>query len=615
MNESKEEIELANINDMKVLQPQNRLRGQLPKIGIRPIIDGRRRGVRESLEEQTMNMARAAAKLFEENLRHPNGMPVECVIADTTIGGVAEAAQTAEKFAKEGVAVTLSVTPCWCYGSETMDMDPLTVKGVWGFNGTERPGAVYLAAVLAAHNQKGLPAFGIYGKDVQDANDTTIPEDVKAKLLQFARAGLAVATMRGKSYLGMGGVSMGIAGSFVDPDFFESYLGMRVESIDESEFIRRMDHGIYDKEEYERALAWVKKHCKEGWDPNPPELQHSREQKDRDWETVVKMTLIARDLMIGNPKLAEMGYEEEAMGHNAIAAGFQGQRQWTDFMPNGDFMEAILNSSFDWNGIREPFIVATENDCLNGVAMLFGHLLTNTAQVFADVRTYWSPEAVKRVTGYQLSGLAENGIIHLINSGSAALDGTGRQTKNGVPVMKPYWEITPEEAMACLDATEWCPANLGYFRGGCFSSRYISKGGMPVTMSRLNIIKGLGPVLQIAEGYTVELPEEVHEILHKRTDYTWPTTWFAPILTGKGAFKDVYSVMNNWGANHGAFSYGHIGGDLITLASMLRIPVCMHNVPEERIFRPSAWSAFGTMDLEGADFRACSNFGPLYGKK
>jgi len=615
MNESKEEIELANINDMKVLQPQNRLRGQLPKIGIRPIIDGRRRGVRESLEEQTMNMARAAAKLFEENLRHPNGMPVECVIADTTIGGVAEAAQTAEKFAKEGVAVTLSVTPCWCYGSETMDMDPLTVKGVWGFNGTERPGAVYLAAVLAAHNQKGLPAFGIYGKDVQDANDTTIPEDVKAKLLQFARAGLAVATMRGKSYLGMGGVSMGIAGSFVDPDFFESYLGMRVESIDESEFIRRMDHGIYDKEEYERALAWVKKHCKEGWDPNPPELQHSREQKDRDWETVVKMTLIARDLMIGNPKLAEMGYEEEAMGHNAIAAGFQGQRQWTDFMPNGDFMEAILNSSFDWNGIREPFIVATENDCLNGVAMLFGHLLTNTAQVFADVRTYWSPEAVKRVTGYQLSGLAENGIIHLINSGSAALDGTGRQTKNGVPVMKPYWEITPEEAMACLDATEWCPANLGYFRGGGFSSRYISKGGMPVTMSRLNIIKGLGPVLQIAEGYTVELPEEVHEILHKRTDYTWPTTWFAPILTGKGAFKDVYSVMNNWGANHGAFSYGHIGGDLITLASMLRIPVCMHNVPEERIFRPSAWSAFGTMDLEGADFRACSNFGPLYGKK
>ncbi len=604
---------MANVKDLKVNPPQDRLIGRLPKIGIRPAIDGRRRGVRESLEGQTMAMAQAVAQLLSENLRHANGLPVECVIADTCIGGVAEAAQTAAKFEREGVGVSITVTPCWCYGAETMDMDPLIPKAVWGFNGTERPGAVYLAAVLAAHNQKGLPAFSIYGRDVQDAGDRSIPPDVREKLIQFARAGLAVATMRGKSYLAMGGVSMGIAGSIVDTGFFESYLGMRVEMIDMSEFVRRMEEGIYDKEEYARALAWVKANCREGKDYNSPEEQRSRSQKDRDWETVVKMAIIARDLMVGNPRLAEMGFGEEALGHNAILAGFQGQRQWTDHFPNGDFMEAILNSSFDWNGIRQPYLVATENDSLNGVVMLFGHLLTNTAQVFADVRTYWSPEAVKRVTGYELTGRAAGGIIHLINSGAAALDGTGLQRINGQPAMKPFWEITPEEAAACLDATTWYPARVGYFRGGGFSSGFRTVGGMPVTMARVNLIKGLGPVLQIAEGWTVDLPDEVHHILNERTDPTWPTTWFAPNLTGSGPFKDVYSVMYNWGANHGAFSYGHIGAELITLASMLRIPVAMHNVPEERIFRPSVWGAFGAMDPQGADFRACAAFGPLYG--
>lgn len=606
---------MANVEGMKLIPPHNRFKGGMPKIGIRPVIDGRRRGVRESLEEQTMNMAKAVAKFLEENVRHYNGMPVECVIADTCIGGVAEAAQAAEKFAREGVGVSISVTPCWCYGSETMDMDPFIPKAVWGFNGTERPGAVYLAAVLAAHNQKGLPAFGIYGRDVQDAGDTTIPDDVKEKLLRFTKAALAVANMRGKSYLSMGGVSMGIAGSIVDPDFFESYLGMRVEYVDMSEFIRRIEEGIYDKEEFERALRWVKANCKEGPDNNPPEIQVSREKKEKDWEMVIKMTMIARDLMVGNPKLAEMGFEEEALGHNAILAGFQGQRQWTDHFPNGDFMETMLNSSFDWNGIRQPYLLATENDSLNGVAMLFGHLLTGTAQIFADVRTYWSPEAVKRVTGKELTGLAANGIIHLINSGSAALDGTGEQTKDGKPVIKPFWEVTPGEVARCLDATQFRYANLGYFRGGGFSTDFTTRGGMPVTLIRINIVKGLGPVLQLAEGYTVELPEDVHDILDKRTDPTWPTTWFVPRLTGKGAFKDVYTVMNSWGANHGALCYGHIGADLITLASMLRIPVCMHNVPEEKIFRPSVWNAFGTNDLEGADYRACAALGPLYGKR
>lgn len=613
---------MANVKDLKpvlseaegMVTPQNRLIGDMPKIGIRPTIDGRRRGVRESLEDQTMAMAKSAAEFLTANLRHSNGLPVECVIADTCIGGVTEAAQTAAKFARQGVGLSITVTPCWCYGSETMDMDPYIPKAVWGFNGTERPGAVYLAAVLAAHNQKGLPAFSIYGRDVQDVGDTSIPADVQEKILQFARAGLAVATMRGKSYLAMGSVSMGIAGSIVDHAFFEGYLGMRMETVDMTEFVRRIEEEIYDKEEFERALPWVKRNCKEGKDYNPPKIQRSRAQKDQDWEFVVKMAMIARDLMVGNPRLAELGYGEEALGHNAIASGFQGQRQWTDHFPNGDFLEAILNSSFDWNGIREAFIVATENDCLNGVAMLFGHLLTNTAQVFADVRTYWSPAAVKRVTGYELTGLAEGGVIHLINSGSATLDATGQQTMNGKPVMKPFWEITLEEVEACLDATTWYPAIVEYFRGGGFSSGFLTRGGMPVTMSRINLVKGLGPALQIAEGYTVELPEEVHHILNERTNPTWPTHWFVPNLTGSGPFKDVYSVMYNWGANHGAISYGHIGADLITLASMLRIPVYMHNVPEERIFRPSAWTAFGAMDPLGADFRACANFGPLYGR-
>ena len=600
-------------NDFPMTPPQNRLIGTMPKVGIRPTIDGRRKGVRESLEGHTMALARAVADLISSNLRHANGLPVECVIADTCIGGVAEAAMADEKFAREGVGLTITVTPAWCYGAETMDMDPLRPKAVWCFNGTERPGAVYLAAVTAAHNQKGLPSFSIYGRDVQDIGDTTIPDDVAQKLLDFTRAGLAVATMRGKSYLSLGGVSMGIMGSLVDHDFFEKYLGMRVQTVDMTEFVRRMEEGIYDPEEFERAMQWVKTYCKEGKDYNPPEFQRTREQKDKDWETVVKMTIIARDMMIGNPKLAEMGYEEEALGFNAIAAGFQGQRQWTDHFPNGDFMEAMLCSSFDWNGIREPFIMATENDALNAVGMLFGHLLTGTAQIFADVRTYWSPEAVERVTGYEPEGAAAGGFLHLINSGPAALDGTGQQSIDGRPAIKPFWEITPDEVERCLEATTWHAAIVEYFRGGGWSTRFTTRGGMPVTMSRVNLIDGLGPVLQIAEGEIVELPDEVHRKLDERTNPTWPTTWFVPRTTGRGAFRDVYSVMYYWGANHGAVSYGHIGAELISLASMLRIPVYMHNVAEERIFRPSAWNAFGTADLEGADFRACANFGPLYG--
>lgn len=603
---------MVTARNLTLNKPQQRLRGSLPKIGIRPVIDGRREGVRESLEIQTMDMAKRAAGLISDNLRHANGLPVECVISDTCIGGVAEAAECAEKFARSGVGVSLTVTPCWCYGTEVMDTDPLMPKAVWGFNGTERPGAVYLAAALAGYNQKGIPAFGIYGRDVQDKDDISIPDDVQDKLLKFAKAGLAAAEMRGKSYLAIGSVSMGIAGSIVDQNFFLDYLGMRNETVDMTELLRRMDQKIYDPKEFERALQWIKDFCHEGDDYNDAAQQSSRQRKDKEWEIVVKMTMIARDLMVGNPQLAAIGYGEEAMGYNAIVAGFQGQRQWTDYMPNGDFMEAMLNSSFDWNGIRQPYLLATENDCLNGVAMLFGHLLTDTAQVFADVRTYWSPAAVKRVTGKGLSGKAAGGIIHLINSGSAALDGAARQKKNGQPCMKPYWEISPEEAAACLDATKWCPANLGYFRGGGFSSQFVTEGEMPVTMSRINLVKGLGPVLQIAEGYTVVLPQDVHKALNERTDPTWPTTWFAPVLTGSEPFNDVYAVMNNWGANHGAFSYGHIGDKLITLASILRIPVCMHNVTPERIFRPSVWGAFGAMDPQGADFRACRNFGPLY---
>lgn len=583
-----------------------------PKIGIRPIIDGRLGGVRESLEDTTMKMAQAVAELYKKEIKYPDGTPVLTVIADSCIGGVKEASDCAIKFERENVGVSLSVTPCWCYGSETMDMNPMLPKAIWGFNGTERPGAVYLAATLAAHNQFGLPSFGIYGHDVQDLGDQKIPGDVEQRLLSFARAGLAVAIMKGKSYLAIGSVSMGIAGSIVRNDFFQEYLGMRTEYIDSSEVLRRIQKNIYDENEYKKALGWVKKNCKEGEDFNPKEKQFAREQKDKDWEFVVKMTIIIRDLMTGNPKLKEKGFGEEAMGHNAIVSGFQGQRQWTDFLPNGDFSEAILNSSFDWNGIRAPYIVATENDAMNGVSMLLGYLLTNTAQIFADVRTYWSADAVKRVSGWTPDGNASNGFIHLINSGSATLDGSGRQQRDGKPVMKPYWEISEKEAQSCLDATTWYPANNGYFRGGGYSSKFVTKGGMPVTMCRMNLIKGLGPVLQLTEGHTIDLPEKVHKILDDRTDKTWPTTWFVPNLNNESpAFRDVYSVMANWGSNHGAIGYGHIGHELLTLCSMLRIPVCMHNVPADRLFRPSAWNSFG-MDIESSDYRACETYGPLY---
>ena len=597
---------------------ENRLIGDYPVIGIRPTIDGRRGPlkVRESLEDQTMGMAKAAAKLISENIRYSNGEPVKVIIADTTIGRVAESAACADKFKKAGVDITLTVTPCWCYGSETMDMDPMTIKGVWGFNGTERPGAVYLASVLATHAQKGLPAFGIYGHDVQNLDETTdIPADVQEKILRFARAAVAAATMRGKSYLQIGSVTMGIGGSIISPEFIEEYLGMRVESVDEVEIIRRMTEEIYDKKEYEKALAWAKKYCIEGFDKNPENMQKSRERKDSDWEFVVKMMVIIKDLMNGNKNLPA-GCEEEAVGHNAIAAGFQGQRQWTDFYPNCDFPEAMLNTSFDWNGAREPYILATENDTLNGLGMLFMKLLTNRAQMFADVRTYWSPEAVKRATGYEITGVAKEngGFIHLINSGACCLDANAEAVdENGNHVMKEWYNITEDDQKAIMANTTWNYADLGYFRGGGYSSRFVTKAEMPATMIRLNLVKGLGPVLQIAEGWTVNLPDEVTDTLWKRTDYTWPCTWFAPRCDGKvgSPFATAYDVMNNWGANHGAISYGHIGADLITLCSILRIPVCMHNVPEDKIFRPAAWNAFG-MDKEGQDYRACAAYGPMY---
>ena len=597
---------------------KNRFIGEYPVIGIRPTIDGRRgpMKLRESLEDQTMGMALAAKKLFEENLRYSNGDPVKVVIADTTIGRVPESAACAEKFRREGVDITLTVTPCWCYGSETMDMDPRTIKAVWGFNGTERPGAVYLASVLATHAQKGLPAFGIYGHEVQDVDDVTnIPEDVAEKLLRFGRAAVAAATMRGKSYLQIGSVTMGIGGSIMDQEFIEDYLGMRFESVDEVEILRRMEEGIYVKEDVEKALAWTKEHCKEGRDDNPDFVRFSREEKDKQWEFTIKMYCIIKDLMNGNPNLPA-GFEEEMVGHNAIAAGFQGQRQWTDHWPNCDYPEAVLNSSFDYTGAREPYILATENDILNGIGMLFMKLLTNRAQIFADVRTFWSPEACKRVTGYEFEGKAKEngGIIHLLNSGAACLDACGEAIdENGNHVMKQWWDVTEEDIKRMTDATVWCEAGFDNFRGGGFSSHFTTRAEMPATMIRLNLVKGLGPVLQIAEGWTVRLPDDVSDALMERTNPTWPCTWFAPRCDGKAgsAFQDAYTVMNNWGANHGAISYGHIGADLITLCSILRIPVCMHNVPDADVFRPASFNAFG-MDKEGQDFRACAAYGPMY---
>jgi L-fucose/D-arabinose isomerase len=583
-----------------------------PRIGIRPIIDGRRMGIRESLEEKTRAMAEAAKLLIEDNITYPDGTPVQCVISDCSIGGGEEAARCGEQFSKENVCATLSVTPCWCYGSETMDLNPKTIKAVWGFNGTERPGAVYLAAVMAAHNQRGLPAFSIYGHDVQDLADNSIPEDVRDKILSFAKAAIAVGLMENRAYVGIGSVSMGIAGSNVDAQFLQEYLGIRAEWVDMTEVLRRIKNEIYDKEEYEKAIAWVKANCKEGFDKNPETIRHTKDQKESEWENCVKLTLICNDLMKGNPKLHDMGWQEEALGRNGIMGGFQGQRMWSDWCPNGDFTEAMLNTTFDWNGKKQPLIFATENDHLNAASMLFGHLLTGRASIFADVRTYWSPEAVQRVTGWQPEGTAKNGLIHLINSGAAALDATGAVKDNGSSIMKQWWEMTDTDIQACLQETDWCPADLFYFRGGGFSSHFKTGGEMPVTLIRLNLVKGIGPVLQIAEGHTAVIPDHVHKVLDQRTDPTWPTTWFAPKLTGEGAFTDVYSVMANWGANHGAFVYGHIGKDLITLASMLRIHVSMHNVDKKDIFRPHAWSAFATECLEFADLKACEVFGPRY---
>lgn len=591
-----------------------------PKIGIRPTIDGRWGGVRESLEEQTMTMAKNAKALIEENLRYPDGTPVQCVVADSTIGGGAEAAACADKFTTQNVVATLTVTPCWCYGSETFDMNPQTIKAVWGFNGTERPGAVYLAAVLAAHAQRGLPAFSIYGENVQDATDTTVPEDVAEKILRFARCAVAVGWMKNKSYVNLGGVAMGIAGSYCDAAVFQKYFGIRPEWVDMTEIIRRITLEIYDHEEYEKALAWIKENCKEGFDCNatkelPEVITKSKVvPANKDWDFVTKMTLVIRDILYGNPKLAEMGWHEEALGKNAVAGGFQGQRSWTDWLPNGDFTEAILASTFDWNGAKMPTPFATENDTLNGVAMMLGTLVSNTAPCFHDVRTYWSPEACERVTGHKPEGVAKDGFIHLINSGATALDGTGAATnEKGEHLMKPFWQMSQQDIQACLSATDWCRANYEYFRGGGFSSHFRCLAEMPVTLLRVNIVEGIGPVLQLAEGWTANLPDSVHTPIDQRTDRTWPTTWFVPRLTGEGAFRDVYSVMANWGANHGVTVYGHVGADLVTLASMLRIPVSLHNLPEDKLYRPHAWAAFGTQNAEAADFAACKQYGPLYG--
>ncbi len=585
-----------------------------PRVGIRPIIDGRRRGVRESLEDQTMAMAKAAAKLISDNLRYPDGSKVECVIADTTIGGRFEAAQCANKFAANNVGVSLSVTPCWCYGTETMDLDPVMPKAVWGFNGTERPGAVYLACMLAGYAQRGMPAYGIYGHEVQNRDESDkIPADVAEKILRFTKAGLAVAMMKGKSYLSIGTSAMGIAGSFVDVNFMQDYLGIAPENMDECEILRRIEEGIYDKEEYKKALAWMKKNLKEGKDYNPLKIQKSRAEKDKDWEFIAKMAIIVRDMMAGNPKLKEMGFGEEAVGRNAIAGGFQGQRQWTDHWPNGDVAEVMCNTSFDWNGKKMPQILATENDSLNGICMLLMWLLTNKASMFADVRTYWSDAAVKRATGKGLPKDAKAGIIHLLNSGSCCLDAAGEMKEKGKPVFKNWWDVTQKDIDATLKATKWVPAGVEYFRGGGFSSSFLTPKGMPLTMIRISIVKGQGPVMQIAEGWSVELDAKQQKTLMERTNPEWPCTWFTPRLTGKGFFKDVYSVMNAWAANHGAIAYGHIGADLITLASMLRIPVAMHNVPEEQVFQPHCWGLFGASDdPTGADYRACANFGPLY---
>jgi len=585
---------------------------KLPVIGIRAVIDPRRK-VYNRTYGQTQDMASSVADYLSDHVKYPNSLPLKCVVYQKCVSNIVEAQECSDYFKHLNVGAVITVATGWCYPLETMLLDAGIPHAVWGFNGTERPGAVFLAALTAACNLKGLPMFKIYGKEVREKDDKRIPEDVGRKLLSFTRAALAASLMKGKSYLSLGTVSMGISGCISDELFFQQYLGMRISYVDMSEIQRRMNKGIYDPEELSKAIEWFSNNCKEGVDYNDPSLMHTKEQKAEDARDSIKLAIIVKDMMKGNQKLQDMGYEEEAAGYGAVAGGFQGQRAWTDQNANGDFMEAILNSTFDWNGRREPIVIATENDSSNAVSMLFGYLLTHTPQIFCDVRTYWSPETVKRITGEELEGRAKGGMIHLLNSGAAALEGSGCLTKDGKPVIKPYWEMTEDDIKSCLQSTRWSPAMLDQFLAGGFSSTYSTKGEMPVTITRLNMVYGIGPVLQIAEGYTYEASPNIHMNLLGRTDPTWPSTWFVPnTIPGDAAYNDVYSVMESWGANHCSMSYGHIGSELITLASMLRIPVTMHNVETNNLFRPALWKAYGTKELEAADRYACAALGPLY---
>ncbi len=580
-----------------------------PKIGIRPTIDGRENGVRESLEVQTMTMANTLKSHIENNYCYPDGTPVQVVVAESTIGRYKEATDCEELFEKNNVCASITVTPCWCYGMEVIDLHPTRIKAVWGFNGTERPGAVFLNAVLSAHNQLGLPAFGIYGSEVMDNDRTDIPDDVIPKIDKFIKGALAVGQLKNKSYLQIGGVSMGIAGSLVDFSLFQKYFNMNVVQVDMIEIMRRIDEGIFNPNEFETARAWVSENCTEIPDINKEHLKLTDLEIEEGLDFVTKMTLIIKDMMHGNEWLRNNGYNEEGLGNNSIAGGFQGQRQWTDYLPNGDFSETILNSSFDWNGPKSPTILSTENDALNGITMLFGHLLTNTAQVFCDVRTYWSPEAIKNLGNFTIDENLEDGMLHLINSGSAALDGTGKmRDENGNPVIKPFYDVTDEDMKNCLQATKWPVANREYFRGGGFSTNYLSEGEIPFTMTRVNLVNG-EPSIQIIEGKSIEISNDLYNAINDRTDPTWPSTFFIP---NENTPLSTYEVMNNWGANHCVLTYGHVGDLFITLASMLRIPVSLHNIEEDRIYRPTMWTHYGTLDKTGSDFRTCEKLGPLY---
>lgn len=599
-----------------------RLVGQTPTIAITPVADGRA-GAYESNVAGTWRMAEKVSRLIESRVRLPDGTAPRVVVAPEIVYGPRSGALAQEYFQREGVSANIWVSRSWSYSDELMSAcigigSTEWQQAAYGLNQTDRPGAVWLKAFCAAMDEKKRPIFSIYNPDLEDESGDLSPY-VAGRILRFARAAVAAAEMRGKNYLSVGGVSMGIIGSDARRNSFLQTFGMGTVSVDMVAIRGRIDQGFYDHEELESAFKFMKKNFKFSFDesqgPRPRDL-------DELIRETLRMTIIVRDLMIGNPKLASskvgkaQGFKanvERAQGANAIMAGTQGQRQWTDLYPNFDVTESILNSSFDWNGFRAPFVVATENDSKNGIGMLAANLVSGgMSQLFADIRTNWTPESVKKATGKDISRIAPQGFIDKRNSGAGALEyaldlfglvkgGAGMSVQDVAEAVRADANIQDRLIRDACAGTTYMTAALEYFPGDGLSSHFRTPGGIPMTAYRYNMI-GDELTCSVVEGATVELPRDVADCIGRITDRTWPETYWVP--RGMSSFE----YMSRIGPNHDGNSFGLIGADLLTLNAMLRVPVDMHNVPREDIFRPTFWDRCG-----GDDFRACEKLGPVYG--